>query len=99
MKKGAWFLLSMGMCPLIFSGCAFGVDPGVTTVTFQTWNPADTGPDSPIYKIIEEFEKENPDIKIKYNYVGAGDYQEHLRVNPLEYGRTALAMAYFRIRL
>ena len=81
MKKGAWFLLSMVMCPLVLSGCGFGAGRGVTTVTFQTWNPADTGPDSPIYKIIEEFEKENPDIKIKYNFVGAGDYQEHLRVN------------------
>ena len=81
MKRGMLFLLSMAICPLILSGCRLNSSDGVTTVTFQTWNPADTGPDSPIYKIIDSFEKENPDINIDYVFVGSGDeYQDHLRV-------------------
>ncbi len=82
MKRGSLFLLAMVMCPLIISGCGQKSAKGITTVTFQTWNPADTGPDSPIYKIIESFEKENPDIKIEYVFSGSGDiYQDHLRVD------------------
>lgn len=80
MKRGILFLLTMIMCPIIMSGCGMQKQGDVTTVTFQTWNPADTGPDSPIYKIIDSFEKENPDIKINYVFVGFGDYQDHLRV-------------------
>lgn len=37
-----------------------------TVVVFQTWNPADMGPDSPIHRIIGDFEKENPYIDIQY---------------------------------
>lgn len=80
MKKGLSLLLYILIFPLILTGCGAGAQKGITTVTFQTWNPADTGPDSPIYKIIESFEKENPDIDIEYVYVGSGDYQDHLRV-------------------
>jgi ABC-type glycerol-3-phosphate transport system substrate-binding protein len=82
MKRGILFLLAMVMCPFIISGCGGQAQKDVTTVTFQTWNPADRGPDSPIYKIIEAFEKENPDIKIQYVFVGSGDgYQNRLRVD------------------
>ncbi|WP_026665176.1 ABC transporter substrate-binding protein [Butyrivibrio sp. FC2001] len=81
MKRGVFVLLAMAMCPLIVSGCSRQAQNEITTVTFQTWNPADTGPDSPIYKIIDSFEKENPDIKVEYVFVGSGDeYQDHLRV-------------------
>jgi ABC-type glycerol-3-phosphate transport system substrate-binding protein len=80
MKRSVLFLLSMAICPFILTGCGSWAQKETTTVTFQTWNPADTGPDSPIYKIIDTFEKENPDIDIEYVYVGSGDYQDHLRV-------------------
>ena len=80
MKRVALFLLSIVICAAFIAGCSAGTGKGVTTVTFMTWNPADVGPNSPIFKIIESFEKENPDIKIKYVFEGAGDYQNHLRV-------------------
>ncbi len=80
MKRSLTFLLAMALCPLILTGCGSQTTKEITTVTFQTWNPADTGPDSPIYKIIDAFEKENPDININYVFVGFGDYQDHLRV-------------------
>ncbi|MCR5342439.1 MAG: ABC transporter substrate-binding protein [Butyrivibrio sp.] len=81
MKRGVFVLLAMAMCLLIVSGCSRQAQNEITTVTFQTWNPADTGPDSPIYKIIDSFEKENPGIKVEYVFVGSGDeYQDHLRV-------------------
>ena len=80
MKRVALFLLTIIICAAIIAGCSVGADKGVTTVTFMTWNPADYGPDSPIYKIIDSFEKENPDIRIKYICEGSGDYQNHLRV-------------------
>lgn len=51
-----------------------------TVVTFQTWNPADGGPDSAIYKIIDAFEAENPDIEINYVYVDSGSHKEQLKV-------------------
>ncbi len=79
MKRSIIFLFFVVICPIILAGCTVGAQKK-TTVTFQTWNPADTGPDSPIYKIIESFEKENPDIDIEYVYVGSGDYEDHLRV-------------------
>lgn len=52
-----------------------------TVVTFQTWNPADSGEGSPIYQIIEAFEAENPDIEINYVYVGSGSHLDQLRVS------------------
>lgn len=51
-----------------------------TVVTFQTWNPSDTGKDSAIYQIIAAFEKENPDIKINYVFVESGSHFEQLKV-------------------
>ncbi len=80
MKRGVIFLLAMIMCPLILAGCGEQSQKDITKVTFWTWNPADTGPESPIYTIIDSFEKENPDIKIEYIFAGSGDYQNHLRV-------------------
>ena len=70
----------MVMCISLFSGCEGKRDDGKTTITFQTWNPADGGPDSPIYKIIAAFEKENPDIHVEYKFVVSDTYQEHMRV-------------------
>ena len=81
MKKRALFLLLfMTMFSGILSGCSDQTQDGKTTITFQTWNPADSGPDSPIYKIIDAFEKENPDIKVKYVNTRSDAYQEHMRV-------------------
>ena len=37
-------------------------------------------PDSPIYRIIDAFEKENPDIEVDYGFVESGACQEHMRV-------------------
>lgn len=51
-----------------------------TVVTFETWNPADNGPDSPIHKIIAGFEAANPDIKIDYKYVDSGSYLTRIKV-------------------
>jgi ABC-type glycerol-3-phosphate transport system substrate-binding protein len=64
----------------VLAGCSEQPQEGKTTVTFQTWNPADSGPDSPIYRIIDDFEKENPDIKVKYVNTRSDAYQEHMRV-------------------
>ncbi|RKM62166.1 carbohydrate ABC transporter substrate-binding protein [Butyrivibrio sp. CB08] len=80
MKKGALLLLAMAMCPVMLAGCGSQAPVEKTKVTFQTWNPADSGPDSPIYKIIDEFEKENPDIDVEYQYVGSSSHQDQLRV-------------------
>ncbi|MBQ7147266.1 MAG: carbohydrate ABC transporter substrate-binding protein [Pseudobutyrivibrio sp.] len=81
MKKGLCFLLSITMGLGLLTGCGAKENAGKTTVVFQTWNPQDSGPDSPIYKIISAFEKENPYIKIEYKCVGSDTYQEHLRVD------------------
>lgn len=80
MRKGALFLLSMIICFSALTGCGSNEYEGKTTIIFQTWNPADSGPDSPIYKIIDSFEKENPDIHVEYKFVTSGAYQEHMRV-------------------
>ena len=80
MKKSSLFLFVITICLCSISGCSSRQPEGKTVITFQTWNPADYGPDSPIYKIIDSFEKENPYIKINYVFVGFGDYQDHLRV-------------------
>lgn len=86
MKKSAVFRSFMAICLSMccLTGCGLWGENSKTTVTFMTWNPADTGQDSPIYKIIEAFEQENTDIKIDYIFVGAGDYQNHLRVELME---------------
>lgn len=83
MKKRALLLLSVFMCLGFLTACNKGVPGEKTTVVFQTWNPSDSGPDSPIHKIIESFEKENPDIEVEYVYVGSGSYEDHLRVDLL----------------
>lgn len=51
-----------------------------TVVTFQTWNPTDMGPESPIHQIIAEFERANPDIAIKYEYIDSRSYGEYIKV-------------------
>ncbi len=51
-----------------------------TVVTFQTWNPMDSGPESAIHKIISDFEAKNPDITINYVYVDSGSHFEQLKV-------------------
>lgn len=80
MKRGVLFLLTIAMCVGALGGCKKYSQEGKTTITFQTWNPSDSGPSSPIYKIIRGFEKENPDIHVDYDYVEASAYQEHMRV-------------------
>ena len=72
MKKGALCILAMIICLTALSGCESKEQEGKTTIVFQTWNPADYGPDSPIYKIIDAFEKENPDIHVKYVFTKSG---------------------------
>lgn len=81
MKKGIVKFLALAMCPVIMlSGCGTKKAEEKTKVVFQTWNPADSGPDSPIYKIIDAFEAENPDVEIEYVYVGSGSHQDQLKV-------------------
>ena len=60
MKNRFLFFLSVIICLAAVSGCESQEQDGKTTITFNTWNPADSGPDSPIYRIIDSFEKENP---------------------------------------
>ena len=80
MKKRVLFFLSVIICLAAVSGCESQEQDGKTTITFNTWNPADLGPDSPIYRIIDSFEKENPDIHVKYVFTSSAAYQEHMRV-------------------
>ncbi len=80
MRKSALCILAMIICLTTLSGCEPKEQDGKTIITFQTWNPADYGPDSPIYKIIDSFEKENPDIEVKYVFTRSDAYQEHMRV-------------------
>ena len=86
MKRSVLCLLSMIVCisATFLTSCGYWSQNGKTIVTFMSWNPADTGPDSPIHEIIDSFEEENPDIKIKYVCLGSGDYQNHLRVELME---------------
>lgn len=87
MKKYMRIILSVLLCLGVLSGCGLQKqNTGRTTVTFQTWNPADYGPDSPIHKIIDAFEKENPDIEINYVFTRSTAYQEHLRVDLIKGG-------------
>ena len=80
MKNRFLFFLSVIICLAAVSGCESQEQDGKTTITFNTWNPADSGPDSPIYRIIDSFEKENPDIHVKYVFTSSAAYQEHMRV-------------------
>ncbi len=86
MKRSALCILAMIICLTTLSGCEPKEQEGKTTITFQTWNPADYGTDSPIYKIIDFFEKENPDIHVKYVFTKSGAYQEHMRVELTDLG-------------
>lgn len=86
MKKIICTLLTASLCTasLAGAGCmtvfAQENEGEKTVVTFQTWNPADSGEGSPIYQIIDAFEEENPDIEINYVYVGSGSHLDQLRV-------------------
>ena len=80
MKKMLRRAMAIAVCLMMLAGCLTTFAEGKTTVTFQTWNPADSGPESPIYQIIDAFEAENPDIDIEYIYVGSGSHQDQLRV-------------------
>ncbi len=84
MKKSTLCILAMIICLATLSGCEPKEQEGKTTITFQTWNPADYGPDSPIYQIIDSFEKENPDIHVEYVYTKSVAYQEHMRVELID---------------
>ena len=84
MKRSALCILAMIICLTALSGCKPKEQEGKTTITFQTWNPADYGPDSPIYKIIDSFEKENPDIHVEYVFTKSVAYQEHMRVELID---------------
>ena len=80
MKRGLLKAIAAAICLLMVVSCASVLAEEKTTVTFQTWNPADSGPESPIYQIIEAFEAENPDIHVDYVYVGSGSHQDQLCV-------------------
>lgn len=84
MKKSSLFLFVITICLCSISGCTSRQPEGKTIITFQTWNPADYGPDSPIYKIIDSFEKENPDIIVNYVFTTSATYQEHMRVELID---------------
>ncbi len=86
MMKKIWSVaLSLSLCAVSVAGTGcvttYAQEEEKTVVTFQTWNPADSGEGSPIYQIIENFEKENPDIEINYVYVGSGSHLDQLRVS------------------
>lgn len=49
-------------------------------VVFKTWNPTDMGPDSPIHRIIESFERLHPDIDIQYEYIDSRNYLNQIKV-------------------
>ena len=49
-------------------------------VTFKTWNPTYMGADSPIHRIIEDFEAIYPYIDIQYEYIDSRSYVNHIRV-------------------
>lgn len=51
-----------------------------TVVVFKTWNPTDMGPDSPIHRIIEDFEKQYPHIDIQYEYIDSRNYINQIKV-------------------
>ena len=80
MKRGLLKAIAAAICLLMVVSCASVLAEEKTTVTFQPWNPADSGPQSPIYQIVEAFEAENPDIHIDYVYVGSGSHQDQLCV-------------------
>ena len=84
MKKSVLYLLVLALSLGLLSGCGAKAEEGKTTITFQTWNPADYGPDSPIYQIIDSFEKENPDIHVEYVFTKSVAYQEHMRVELID---------------
>lgn len=84
MKRSVLYFLFLAFCLGLLSGCGAKVQEGKTTITFQTWNPADYGPDSPIYQIIDSFEKENPDIHVEYVFTKSVAYQEHMRVELID---------------
>ncbi len=84
MKRRTLCILVMIICLAALSGCESREQEGKTTITFQTWNPADYGPDSPIYRIIDSFEKKNPDIHVKYVFTKSNAYQEHMRVELID---------------
>ncbi len=84
MKKSVIYVLWIAMCLGLLGGCENKPEDGKTTITFQTWNPADYGPDSPIYKIIDSFEEENPDIHVEYVFTNSVAYQEHMRVELID---------------
>ena len=79
-KKVTLLLLSVIISLVSVSGCNTTGQDGKTTITFRTWNPSDSGPGSPIYRIIDDFERENPDIHVDYGFIGSAAYQEHMRV-------------------
>lgn len=87
MKKWMKVIPAVILCMGLLSGCGLQKQStNKTTITFQTWNPADYGPGSPIYKIINSFEKENPDIEVNYVFTKSTAYQEHLRVDLINGG-------------
>lgn len=51
-----------------------------TVVRFQTWNPADHGLDSPIHRVIAEFEQIYPNIRIEYEYIDSRSYADSIKV-------------------
>lgn len=59
-----------------FAGEAEG--DGQTVVRVQSWNP---GEEEYRYEMIEQFEKEHPDIKIEYTYMPYTDHVEKLKVD------------------
>lgn len=78
MKKG---MMALTLSAVALIGTTAAAQDEKTVVTFQTWNPADSGEGSPIYQIIEAFEAVNPDIEINYVYVGSGSHLDQLRVS------------------
>ncbi len=74
MKKLLCVLLAAAML-LTLGVSAMAEEP--VTVTFQTWNP---GEDGWMDIIIEEFEAENPDIRVAYTYMPYSDHIADMQI-------------------
>lgn len=74
MKKLIGLLLALSML-LGMGTVALAEEP--VTISFQTWNP---GNSDFIWKIIDEFEAENPGIKIEYIYMPYSDHIADMQI-------------------
>ena len=90
MRKWCSALIVAVILVISMTGCRIGVfsynqeEAGEkedrTIVGFKTWNPTDMGPDSPIHRIIKDFENLYPHIDIQYEYIDSRNYINQIKV-------------------